>query len=89
MVNVSNHTKCLLMNNQQCKTQPTLTEIHLINEYIQGLSYYPFAVSLNRCIGSCNNLNDLSNRVSVLNKKRRSKFKCFNVITETNELGTN
>ena len=31
------------------------------NEYIQGLRSYPFAVNLDRCVGSCNTLNDLSN----------------------------
>ena len=24
--------------------------------------YYPFAVKLDRCVGSCNTLNDLSNK---------------------------
>ena len=35
-VNASNHTKCVLLSNQKCMTQPTLTspKIHL-NEYSQ------------------------------------------------------
>ena len=47
--------------------QPTLINIHS-NEYIHRLRYYSFAVNLDRCIGSCNILNDLSNRVCVPNK---------------------
>ena len=30
--------------------------------------YYPFAVKLDRCFGSCNTLNDLSHKVYVPNK---------------------
>ena len=33
------------------------------NEYSQELHYYPLAVKLDRCVGSCNTLNDLSNKV--------------------------
>ena len=31
-------------------------------EYSQEIDYYPFAVKLDRCVGSCNTLNDLSNK---------------------------
>ena len=47
--------------------QPTLVNLHL-NEYSQGLRYYPFVVNLHRCVGSCNTLNYLLNRVCVPNK---------------------
>ena len=62
IVNGSNHTKCLSLNNQQCMTQPTLINLHP-NEYTQGIHCYPFAANLGRCVGSCNTLNDLSNKV--------------------------
>ena len=48
-------------------TQPTLINLHP-NEYSQGLCYYPLAVNLDRCVGSCDTLNDLSNRVCVPKK---------------------
>ena len=38
------------------------------NEYRQELDYYLFVVKLDRCVGSCNTLNDLSNKVCVPNK---------------------
>ena len=44
--------------------RPTLISLHP-NEYNQELHYYPFAVNLDRCVGSCNTLNDLSNKVCV------------------------
>ena len=63
-MSVSNHTKCVLLRNQ---TQPTFINLHP-NEYSQELHYCTFAVKLDRCVGSCNTLNDLSNKVCVLNK---------------------
>ena len=33
------------LNNQQCMTQPALTNLHP-NEYSQGIRCYPFAVNL-------------------------------------------
>ena len=42
--------------------KPTLTE------YSQELHYYPFVVTLGRCVGSYNTLNDLSNKVCAPNK---------------------
>ena len=30
------------------------------NEYSQEFCYYPFAVKLDRCVGSCNTINDVS-----------------------------
>ena len=53
--------------------QPTLINLHP-NEYIQGLRYYPCAVNLDRCIGSCNTLNDLSDKVYVSNKTESKRF---------------
>ena len=48
-------------------TLPTL--INLIrDEYMKGLQYYPFAVNLDKCTGSCNSLNDLFNRIYISNK---------------------
>ena len=67
IVNASNHTKCVSLNNQQCMNQHTLISLHP-NEYSQGLCYYPFAVSLDRLDGGSNTLNDLSNRVWVPKK---------------------
>ena len=43
IVNVSNHTKCVLLSNQKCMIQPTLSNLHP-NEYSQEFHYYPFSV---------------------------------------------
>ena len=50
IVNTSNHAKCVSLRNQKCKIQS---------------HYYPFAVKLDRFVGSCNTLNDLSNKLCI------------------------
>ena len=79
--NRSNHTKCISWSNQKCMTQPTLINLYS-NEYSQEFHYYPFAVKLDRCVGSCNTLNDLSNKVCVPNKTKDLNLSMFNIITE-------
>ena len=80
IVNDSNHTKCVLsLSNQKCNIQPTCMNLHP-NEYSQELYYYPFAVKLDRCVGSCNNLNDLSNKLCVPNKTEDSNIHIFDMI---------
>ena len=67
--------------------QPTLINLHP-NEYSQEFHYYPFAVKLDRCVGSCNTLNDLSNKVCIPNKTEDLNLSVFNMITGINELRT-
>ena len=50
IVKVSNHTKYITLNNQQCMNQITfIINLHP-KECTQGLRYYPFAVNLDRCV---------------------------------------
>ena len=67
--------------------QPTLTNLHP-NEYSEELHHYLFIVKLDRCVGSCNTLNDLSNKVCVPNKTEDLNQSAFNMITEINESKT-
>ena len=48
------------------------------NEYTQGLHYYPFAIKLDRCVGGCNTLNDLTgiNESKTLTKHVSCECKC-------------
>ena len=59
-VNASNHLKSISLRNQKCEVQPTLNNLNP-RKYSQKVHYYPFAVKLDRCVESCNTLNDLSN----------------------------
>ena len=59
-----NHTKYVLLSNQNCIIQADLIHLHH-NEYSQEFHYYSFAVKLDRCVGSCNTLNDLSDKICL------------------------
>ena len=83
IANASNHTKCVSLSNEKCVAQPTLISLHP-NEYRQEFHYYPFPVKLDRCVGSCNTLNDLSNKVCVPNKTEDLNLRVFNMITGIN-----
>ena len=67
ILNASNHTKCVSLIDQKCNTQPTFINLHA-NEYNQEFHYYPSTDKFDTCVGSCNTLNDLFNKVCVTNK---------------------
>ena len=81
VVSASNHTKCVFLSNQKCMTQPILINLHP-NEYSQELHYCPYAVKLDRC---SNTPNDLSNKVCDPNKTEGLNLSMFNMVTGKNE----
>ena len=87
IVNTSNHTKCVLLSNLKCMILPTLIHLHP-NEFCQEFHHYPSAVKLDRCVGKCNNLYDLSNKAGVPNKTEDLNLGMFNMVTEINQLKT-
>ena len=86
-VNADKHTKCVLLNNRKCKIQPTLINLYL-NEYSKEFHEYPFAVKLDKCVGSCNTLNDLSDKLYVPNNTEDLNLSVFNMITGLNDSKT-
>ena len=72
LVNGYNHTKCVLLSYQKYQIQTTLINLHT-NEYSPEFHYYPLMVKLDRSVGSCNTLNDLSNKVCIPNKAENNK----------------
>ena len=84
VVSASNHTKCKSLSNQKYMNQTNLINLHP-NEYSQELRNYLFAVNLDRCTGSCNTLDDLSNKVCVPNETEDLSLHYFNMITGINE----
>ena len=81
IVNPSYHTKFVSLNNQK------VINLHP-NKYSQEFHYYPFAIKLDRCVGNCNTLNNLSNKVCVPNKTEDLNISMFNMTTEINESKT-
>ena len=76
LVNGSSHKKCVLLNNQKCTIQANFISLHA-NEYSQEFHYYPFAIKVYRCVGICNTLNDLSNKLCVSNKTEDFNLSMF------------
>ena len=48
-----NSSKCISMSNQECKVRP-----EIVNVNSNEPKFYPYSVKINKCIGSCNNIND-------------------------------
>ena len=86
-VNVLNHTKYVLLSNQQNMTGCTLINLY-DNEFTQELQYYPFAVNLDRRVRSCYILYGLSHSVCVPNITESLNLSVFNMETGINELKT-
>ena len=87
IVNASNHTKYVSLNNQRCEIKPTLINLHP-NKYSKELHYYPFAVKLYRCVESCNSLNELSDKVCIPDKTEDLNLSLFNKATGINKSKT-
>ena len=76
------------MSNQKCMIQPTIINLHpnkysqeFVNKSILSICEY----KLDRCVGSCNTLNNLSNKVCIPHKTNQS---VLNIITGINESKT-
>ena len=48
-----NSLECVSMNNRKCKTRTKIININN-NESV----FYPFSIKVNKCRGSCNNINE-------------------------------
>ena len=48
-----NPLKCISMSNQDCKLRPEFVNINSDEP-----TFYPYSVKVNKCSGSCNNIND-------------------------------
>ena len=82
--NTAGHTECTFSNNQQVMSQLTLINLHT-NEYIEGFHNCPFAINLDRSMGSCNTLNDLYYKVCVPSKTEDFNWSVFNTILGLNK----
>ena len=71
------------VNNEPCMIRPFLIDLNPVE-----LKYYPFMISLNKCNGSCNSVNDISMKICVPSKTKDVNVKVFNMITNRNEAKT-
>ena len=66
-----NFLECVLLSNQECRAREKIVDINN-NEPV----FYPFSNNVNKCSGSCNNINDPYAKLfvtdsSVCNNKQR------------------
>ena len=75
-----NALKCVSMSNQECKIRPAIININS-NEP----SFYPYSILVNKCSGSCNDINDLHAKLYVTDVIKNMNFKVFNLMSRINE----
>ena len=67
-------------NNELCMNRPTLIDLNPVQ-----FNYFPFMIILDKCNGSCNNVDCLSAKVWVPSEAKCVYVKVFNMITRIHE----
>ena len=47
--------------------------------------FFPYRIEVNKCCGSCNNINNLYRKLCVPNAVKNINVKVFNLVSRTNE----
>ena len=68
------------MNNQECKARPKI-----INVNSNEPAFYPFSIKVNKCSGSCNNINDPYAKLCVPDIIKNINVRVFNLMSRINE----
>ena len=66
-----NSLECMSMINQKCRSRPNIIDVNT-NDPV----FYPYSIKVNKCSGSCNNINNpmLNYAFLILLKKLMSKY---------------
>ena len=72
--------KCVSMSNQECKVRPETININS-NEPL----LYPYSVLVNKCRGSCNDINNPYAKLCVPDVAKTMNVKVFNILSRINE----
>ena len=75
-----NALRYVSMINQGCKIRP-----HILNININNPFFYPDSIEVNKCSGSCNNINDPYAKLCVPDAVKNINVKVFNLVSRTNE----
>ena len=68
------------MKNQEWKVRPQVINININNPIS-----YPFSIKINKCSGSCNNINNPYAKICVPDVIKDLNVKVFNLMSRTNE----
>ena len=75
-----NSLEFVSINNSECKIRTKIIDINN-NEP----TFYPFSISVNKCSGSCNNINDPYAKLRVPNVVKNINVKVFNLMSRSNQ----
>ena len=75
-----NSLECVSMNNQECKARTKIISVNT-DEPV----FYPFSIKVNKCRGSCNNINDPFAKFCVPDVIKNINVKVFNLMLRINE----
>ena len=81
-VNGCNTMKYVSMSNQKCIVMSTVVDIN-----INDLSFYPHRVTVNKCSGSYNDINNPYSKLCVPYVVKDVNIKVFNQMSKTIETG--
>ena len=73
-------TKCVSLNNEPCMASLCLVDLNPVE-----LNCDPFMMSLDKCNGSYNVVEDVSTKICVPNETKDVNVKVFNVIARINQ----
>ena len=68
------------MNNQECKARTEMININN-NEPV----FYPFRIKVNKCSGSCNNINDPYAKLCLPDVVKNINVQVFNLMSFSNQ----
>ena len=69
-----NSSECISMNNQECRTRTKIIDINN-DEPV----FHPCSIKVNKCCGSCNNINNPYPRLCVPDTTKNINVKVFNL----------
>ena len=75
-----NSLECISTNNQECKTRPKIIYVNS-NEHV----FCPYSIKINKCSGSCNNINDPYAKLCDPNVVKNTNVKVFNLMQRINK----
>ena len=75
-----NSLECVSMNNQEYKARP-----RKINANNNEPVFYPYIIKVNKCSGSCNNINDPYAKLCIPDIAKSRNVKVFNLMSRINE----
>ena len=68
------------MSNQECKARPKIINVNN-NESV----FYPYSIKVNKCSGSCSNINYPYAKLCISDNVKNINVKVFNLMSRINE----